>query len=237
MNSKIDPAIDYYSIVGVETTATEAEIRKAFKQKALKTHPDRFPNDPTAKERFEKLNEAYKVLTTPELRKKVDELKNQLELEKKRQDSVSQERQKIKEKLLLFEQQAETRRSSAMESEIRSEWDREAERMAHFGYEEIWDLRDEYVEVLMGKRKAQNVETEMEKTNIPPTQDQNSKKIQESVFKTEIKQKSASKGKELTELEKKEQEIMKKLQELKEKKEKKKKDKKTEEKKRKEHPK
>ncbi len=63
---------DYYETLGVPRTATEDEIKKAFRKLARKHHPDVNPDDKTAEEKFKKLNEAYEVLSDAEKRKKYD---------------------------------------------------------------------------------------------------------------------------------------------------------------------
>ncbi|KAG7254492.1 hypothetical protein CRUP_030012, partial [Coryphaenoides rupestris] len=50
---------DFYSVLGVARTATQKDIKKAYYQLAKKYHPDTSPDDPTAKEKFAKLAEAY----------------------------------------------------------------------------------------------------------------------------------------------------------------------------------
>ncbi len=65
--------IDYYKVLGVDKTASQDDIKKAFRRLARKYHPDLNPNDPTAKEKFQALNEANEVLSDPEKRKKYDE--------------------------------------------------------------------------------------------------------------------------------------------------------------------
>jgi len=65
---------DYYSTLGVAKTATEKEIKQAYRKLARKHHPDVNPGDKTAEARFKDINEAYEVLGDPAKRKKYDEL-------------------------------------------------------------------------------------------------------------------------------------------------------------------
>jgi curved DNA-binding protein len=63
---------DYYEILGVPRTASQKEIRAAFRKLAAKYHPDRNKGDEQAEERFKELNEAYTVLNDQEKRKVYD---------------------------------------------------------------------------------------------------------------------------------------------------------------------
>lgn len=64
--------IDYYKVLGVANTATDEEIKKAYRKLARKYHPDLNPNDKQAEQKFKEINEANEVLTNPESRKKYD---------------------------------------------------------------------------------------------------------------------------------------------------------------------
>jgi len=65
--------IDYYKVLGVEKTASDEEIKKAYRKLARKLHPDINPNDKEAGKKFQQLNEANEVLSDPEKRKKYDQ--------------------------------------------------------------------------------------------------------------------------------------------------------------------
>lgn len=64
---------DYYEVLGVSKTATDADIKKAFRVLAKKYHPDMHPGDKECEEKFKEAQEAYAVLSDPEKRKQYDQ--------------------------------------------------------------------------------------------------------------------------------------------------------------------
>src|SRR4026209_1253632 len=65
---------DYYQTLGVAKSASDKEIKQAYRKLARKHHPDVNPGDKAAESKFKEINEAYEVLGDPDKRKKYDEL-------------------------------------------------------------------------------------------------------------------------------------------------------------------
>ncbi len=63
---------DFYEVLGLKKEASEDEIKKAFRKKAMKYHPDKNPGDKTSEEKFKEVNEAYGILSDAEKRDKYD---------------------------------------------------------------------------------------------------------------------------------------------------------------------
>ncbi|PKP26368.1 MAG: molecular chaperone DnaJ [Bacteroidetes bacterium HGW-Bacteroidetes-2] len=68
---------DYYDILGISKNATAAEIKKAYRKKAIEHHPDKNPGDPKAEGMFKKAAEAYEVLSDPNKKARYDQYGHQ----------------------------------------------------------------------------------------------------------------------------------------------------------------
>lgn len=63
---------DYYEVLGLKKDASEKEIKKAFRKKAMQYHPDKNPGDKISEEKFKEVNEAYCILSEPDKKDKYD---------------------------------------------------------------------------------------------------------------------------------------------------------------------
>src|SRR5262245_11016642 len=66
---------DYYAVLGVASTASQDEIKKAYRRLAKRYHPDANQNDPKAADRFKEISEAYQVVGDAEKRKQYDDMR------------------------------------------------------------------------------------------------------------------------------------------------------------------
>ena len=68
---------DYYEILGVGRNASADELKKAYRQMAIKYHPDKNPGDSKAEDKFKEAAEAYEVLSSPEKKARYDQYGHQ----------------------------------------------------------------------------------------------------------------------------------------------------------------
>jgi molecular chaperone DnaJ len=68
---------DFYEILGVDKSASADEIKKAYRKTAIKFHPDKNPDDPSAEDKFKEAAEAYEILSDPQKRQRYDQFGHQ----------------------------------------------------------------------------------------------------------------------------------------------------------------
>ncbi|KAL0485396.1 DnaJ [Acrasis kona] len=96
---KLDQDVDYYAVLGIPSSSTEAEIKKAYRKKALEYHPDRNIDNADAVNMFVKINKANRVLTDPQLKLEFDAIIKAKLFQQQRLDGMNQKRRLLRESL------------------------------------------------------------------------------------------------------------------------------------------
>ena len=91
--------LDLYLLLGVETDAAEKDIKKAYRKKALKCHPDKNPDNPKAAEEFHRLSDAYEVLSDEAARKAYDTILKARKASEIRKRQLDSKRRKMRDDL------------------------------------------------------------------------------------------------------------------------------------------
>ncbi|KAK7478984.1 hypothetical protein BaRGS_00029745 [Batillaria attramentaria] len=103
--------MDLYGILGVSPDATEKDIVKAYRKKALKCHPDKNPDNPKAAELFHELSRALEVLTDPAAKAAYDNVLRARKAAEERNRALDSKRKKLKDDLEAREQRFDQRKA------------------------------------------------------------------------------------------------------------------------------
>ncbi|KAF8960314.1 DnaJ domain-containing protein [Flammula alnicola] len=161
--------INPYELLNVKTESTEQEIRTAYRQRSLKVHPDRNPNNPDAARKFHELNQAYELLLDPLRRLALDAKLRVKQARAERFKSYDNKRRNLVEELEERERSFKKARMEKQKEEVET-W-RETERIKEEGKR----LREQKEKEMMGRMKvSQQEETMKEKEEdeeAPPAMD------------------------------------------------------------------
>ncbi|KAG7328121.1 hypothetical protein KOW79_008065 [Hemibagrus wyckioides] len=129
--------MDLYGLLGVEGKATEKEIKKAYRQKALSCHPDKNPDNPKAAELFHQLSQALEVLTDAAARAAYDKVRAAKKQAEERNNRLDDKRKKIKLDLEARERQAEAETQKTEEFKITRTLEEEIARLREEGSRQL----------------------------------------------------------------------------------------------------
>lgn len=117
---------EYYKILGIEAGASEKEIATAYRFRALKLHPDKNRDDPTAQDRFLALTRAYQILSDPEARRAAETVVKLRREREARLASLDAKRRKLQDDLLERERLArgQVDEEAEAEAKLRAEIER-----------------------------------------------------------------------------------------------------------------
>ncbi|XP_039993123.1 dnaJ homolog subfamily C member 17 [Xiphias gladius] len=145
--------MDLYGLLGIESTATTKEIKKAYRQKALTCHPDKNPDNPKAAELFHQLSQALEVLTDAAAKAAYDKICAAKKQAEERNRKLDDKRKKIKLDLEARERQAEAQ--SQEEVQITRTLEEEIARLREEGSRQLEEEQRLIREQIQREREAQ----------------------------------------------------------------------------------
>ncbi|XP_070698863.1 dnaJ homolog subfamily C member 17 [Pempheris klunzingeri] len=149
--------LDLYGLLGIESTATTKEIKKAYRQKALTCHPDKNPDNPKAVELFHQLSQALEVLTDAAAKAAYDKICAAKKQAEERNKKLDDKRKKIKLDLETRERQAEAH--SQEEVQITRTLEEEIARLREEGSRQLEEEQRLVREQIQREREAQQRQT------------------------------------------------------------------------------
>ncbi|NXP53380.1 DJC17 protein, partial [Heliornis fulica] len=129
--------LDLYGLLGVGEKASEKEVKKAYRQKALTCHPDKNPDNPRAAEVFHQLSQALAVLTDAAARAAYDKVRRVKKQAAERTQKLDEKRKKVKLDLEAREREAQTRESEEEEIRITRSLEQEIIRLREEGSRQL----------------------------------------------------------------------------------------------------
>ena len=149
--------LDLYLLLEVSPEASEKEIKKAYRKKSLKCHPDKNPDDPKAAETFHQLSEALAILTDETARKAYDNVLKARKANELRNRQLDEKRKKLKDSLEAREIQAanEERNKLFAKKTEEEKFEAEIERVMREGRREL-EEEQERIRILIEKEKEES---------------------------------------------------------------------------------
>ncbi|KAG7100047.1 hypothetical protein E1B28_001832 [Marasmius oreades] len=164
--SNADEEVNPYELLSVTTESTEQEIRTAYRQRSLKVHPDRNPNNPDAARKFHELNQAYELLLDPLRRLALDAKLRAKQARAERFKNYDNKRKNLVQELEERERAFKKAKSGKMKDEaVRSE---QAEKIKEEG-RRLREEKQKQLKKELEARKQESQTDEMEAPELEPT--------------------------------------------------------------------
>ncbi|XP_050629363.1 dnaJ homolog subfamily C member 17-like [Macaca thibetana thibetana] len=145
--------MDLYALLGIEQTATDKEVKKAYRQKALSCHPDKNPDNPRAAELFPQLSRALEVLTDATARVTYDKVRKARKQAAETTQKLNDRRKRVRLELEAREQQAQAQRSEDAEgSRNPRTLEQEIQRLREEGFRQLEEQQKLFREQILQAR-------------------------------------------------------------------------------------